>query len=168
MPLQGERQYCKKISVFIKTSPFDLDDPYYGNQATGGLPIPSNDTRDIVRVAMDCLDRIFLPGMRYQKAGVMLGDFYSAGVAQLALFDEYRPRANSEALMCVLDGINHSGKGKMVCGAGHPTGMADETRIAFASVYDALCGFADREGKIECPDRSRDDCSAYAATESEA
>ncbi|TCL06924.1 translesion error-prone DNA polymerase V subunit UmuC [Sodalis ligni] len=111
--LRGERQYCKKISVFIKTSPFDLDEPYYGNQATGGLTIPSNDTRDIVRVAKECLDRIFLPGMRYQKAGVMLGDFYSAGVAQLALFDEYKPRANSEALMRVLDGINHSGKGKI-------------------------------------------------------
>ncbi len=62
---------------------------------------------------MECLDRIFLPGMRYQKAGVMLGDFYSAGVAQLALFDEHQPRVNSEALMRVLDGINHSGKGKI-------------------------------------------------------
>ncbi|WP_413732368.1 translesion error-prone DNA polymerase V subunit UmuC [Sodalis sp. RH20] len=111
--LRGERQYCKKISVFIKTSPFAVDEPYYGNQATGSLTIPSNDTRDIIRVAMECLDRIFLPGMRYQKAGVMLGDFYSIGVAQLALFDEYKPRANSEALMRVLDGINHSGKGKV-------------------------------------------------------
>ncbi|WP_413732241.1 translesion error-prone DNA polymerase V subunit UmuC [Sodalis sp. RH20] len=111
--LRGERQYCKKISVFIKTSPFAVDEPYYGNQATGSLTIPSNDTRDIIRVAMECLDKIFLPGMRYQKAGVMLGDFYGLGVAQLALFDEHKPRVNSEALMKVLDGINHSGIGKV-------------------------------------------------------
>ncbi|HEY0209047.1 translesion error-prone DNA polymerase V subunit UmuC [Acerihabitans sp.] len=111
--LRGERQYCKKISVFIKTSPFAPDEPYYGNLATGSLTIPSNDTRDIIRVAMDCLDRIFRPGMRYQKAGVMLGDFFNIGVAQLALFDEFKPAANGEALMRVLDGINHSGKGKI-------------------------------------------------------
>lgn len=78
-----------------------------------GAQIPSNDTRDIIRVAMECLARIFLPGMRYQKAGVMLGDFYGIGVAQLALFDEHKPRSNSEALMRVLDGINHSGLGKV-------------------------------------------------------
>ena len=109
--LRVERQYCKKISVFIRTSPFALNEPYYGNQSTGSLTIPSHDTRDIIRVAIDCLDRIFMPGMRYQKTGVMLGDFYSIGVAQLGLFDEFKPKANSEALMRVLDGINHSGKG---------------------------------------------------------
>src|SRR5471030_2637782 len=42
----------------------------------------------------------------------MLGDFYSQGVAQLGLFDEYKPRCNSEQLMAVLDGINHSGTGR--------------------------------------------------------
>jgi DNA polymerase V len=111
--LRGEHQFCKKVSVFIKTSPHALNEPYYGNQATGNLPIPSADTRDIIRVAMECLDRIFLPGMRYQKAGVMLGDFYSVGIAQLTLFDEHKPWANSEALMRVMDGINHSGKGSV-------------------------------------------------------
>ncbi|VFS71299.1 DNA polymerase V subunit UmuC [Raoultella terrigena] len=33
------------------------------------------------------------------KAGIMLGDFFSQGVAQLNLFDEYQPQANSAALM---------------------------------------------------------------------
>ena len=40
----------------------------------------------------------------------MLGDFYSQGVSQFGLFDETKPRANSEKLMAVLDGINHTGK----------------------------------------------------------
>lgn len=43
----------------------------------------------------------------------MLGDFYSQGVAQLGLFDEYKPRSNSEQLIAVLDGINQSGKGRV-------------------------------------------------------
>ena len=45
------------------------------------------------------------------KAGVMLGDFFSQGVAQLDLFDDIQPQANSSALMHVVDEINKKGKG---------------------------------------------------------
>ncbi|EHJ83051.1 Error-prone repair protein UmuC, partial [Salmonella enterica subsp. enterica serovar Baildon str. R6-199] len=41
---------------------------------------------------MKCLDKIWRDGHRYQKAGVMLGDFFSQGVAQLNLFDDNAPR----------------------------------------------------------------------------
>lgn len=111
--LRKERQYCRQIAVFIRTSPHADGEVFYGNQATGKLLTPSNDTRDIIRVAMDALDRIWVDGHRYMKAGVMLGDFFSQGVAQLSLFDEYRPQANSEALMRVVDGLNQSGKGSL-------------------------------------------------------
>ncbi|VEI68085.1 DNA polymerase V subunit UmuC [Serratia quinivorans] len=43
----------------------------------------------------------------------MLQDFFSQGVAQLGLFDEYQPRQNSEQLMGVLDRINNSGRAKL-------------------------------------------------------
>ncbi|PXW50604.1 uncharacterized protein DUF4113 [Grimontella sp. AG753] len=36
----------------------------------------------------------------------MLGDFFSQGVAQLNLFDDNAPRANSEKLMTILDQLN--------------------------------------------------------------
>ncbi|WP_313687382.1 Y-family DNA polymerase [Pantoea sp.] len=111
--LRGEKQYCRQISVFLRTSPHAENEVFYGNQATGKLLTPSNDTRDIIRVAMDALDRIWIDGHRYMKAGVMLGDFFSQGVAQLNLFDEFKPQANSEALMRVVDGLNQSGKGKL-------------------------------------------------------
>ncbi|QGY32509.1 translesion error-prone DNA polymerase V subunit UmuC [Pantoea cypripedii] len=111
--LREEKQYCRQISVFLRTSPHAENEVFYGNQITGKLLTPSNDTRDIVRVAMDALDRIWIDGHRYMKAGVMLGDFFSQGVAQLNLFDEYSPQANSEALMRVVDGLNQSGKGKI-------------------------------------------------------
>ncbi|WP_210492839.1 translesion error-prone DNA polymerase V subunit UmuC [Pantoea ananatis] len=111
--LRKERQYCKQIAVFVRTSPHAEGEVFYGNQANGKLLTPSNDTRDIIRVAMDSLDQIWLDGHRYMKAGVMLGDFYSQGVAQLNLFDEYRPLPNSEALMRVVDGLNQSGKASL-------------------------------------------------------
>ncbi|TCQ91578.1 DNA polymerase V [Rahnella sp. JUb53] len=111
--LRGERQYCRHISAFVKTSPFAMNELYYGKTAGTKLQIPTQDSRDIVAAATQCLDAIWQDGHRFQKCGVMLGDFYSQGVAQLGLFDEYKPRTNSEQLMAVLDGINHSGKGRV-------------------------------------------------------
>lgn len=43
----------------------------------------------------------------------MLNDFTPTGVAQLNLFDEVKPKERSEELMKALDGINHSGLGKV-------------------------------------------------------
>ena len=104
--LRGEHQYCRFISAFVKTSPFALNEPYYGNSASVKLLTPTQDSRDIIEAATKCLDAIWKDGQRYQKAGVMLGDFYSQGVAQLNLFDDNAPRQNSEKLMEVLDHLN--------------------------------------------------------------
>ncbi|HDT3902126.1 TPA: Y-family DNA polymerase [Raoultella ornithinolytica] len=112
--LRGEHQYCRFISAFVKTSPFALNEPYYGNSASVKLLTPTQDSRDIIGAATRCLDAIWKDGYRYQKAGVMLGDFYSQGVAQLNLFDDNAPRKNSEKLMEVLDHLNaKNGKGAL-------------------------------------------------------
>ncbi len=104
--LRGEHQYCRFISAFVKTSPFAPNEPYYGNSASVKLLTPTQDTRDIIAASMRCLDRVWKDGHRYQKAGVMLGDFFSHGVAQLNLFDDSAPRSNSEPLMALLDQLN--------------------------------------------------------------
>ncbi|HBE9114819.1 TPA: Y-family DNA polymerase [Citrobacter braakii] len=104
--LRGEHQYCRFISAFIKTSPFALNESYYGNSASIKLLTPTQDSRDIIAAATRCLDKIWKDGHRYQKAGVMLGDFFSQGVAQLNLFDDNAPRPGSEKLMEVLDHLN--------------------------------------------------------------
>ncbi|RLP21579.1 translesion error-prone DNA polymerase V subunit UmuC [Raoultella ornithinolytica] len=112
--LRGEHQYCRFISAFVKTSPFALNEPYYGNSASVKLLTPTQDSRDIIGAATRCLDAIWKDGHRYQKAGVMMGDFYSQGVAQLNLFDDNAPRKNSEKLMEVLDHLNaKDGKGTL-------------------------------------------------------
>ncbi|HHG9494365.1 TPA: Y-family DNA polymerase [Citrobacter farmeri] len=107
--LRGEHQYCRFISAFVKTSPFALNEPYYGNSASVKLLTPTQDSRDIIAAATRCLDAIWKDGHRYQKAGVMLGDFFSQGVAQLNLFDDNAPRPGSEKLMEVLDQLNAKG-----------------------------------------------------------
>ncbi|MDE5207024.1 Y-family DNA polymerase [Citrobacter amalonaticus] len=112
--LRGEHQYCRFISAFVKTSPFALNEPCYSNSASVKLLTPTQDSRDIISAATRCLDRIWKEGHRYQKAGVMLGDFFSQGVAQLNLFDDNAPRADSEKLMEVLDQLNaKNGRGTL-------------------------------------------------------
>lgn len=111
--LRAERQYCRQIAVFVKTSPFAVSEAYYGNVASEKLQTPTRDTRDIIAAALKSLDRIWLDGHRYARAGVMLNDFSPTGVAQLNLFDDIQPRAQSDQLMAVLDNINHSGLGKV-------------------------------------------------------
>lgn len=112
--LRGEHQYCRFISTFVKTSPFALNKPYYGNSASVKLLTPTQDSRDIIAAATRSLDAIWKDGHRYQKAGVMLGDFFSQGIAQLNLFDDNAPRRGSEKLMEVLDHLNaKEGKGAL-------------------------------------------------------
>ncbi|TCV96646.1 translesion error-prone DNA polymerase V subunit UmuC [Biostraticola tofi] len=111
--LRTEKQYCRQVSVFIRTSPHDTASKYYANQATSRIPIPTQDTRDIIALALHGLERIWQPDQRYIKAGIVLGDFFNHGVAQPGLFDEFRPRANSDSLMTLLDTYNRSGRGKI-------------------------------------------------------
>ncbi|CAD6023791.1 Y-family DNA polymerase [Escherichia coli] len=111
--LRGERQFCRHIAVFVKTSPFAVNEPYYGNVASEKLMTPTQDTRDIIAAAVKALDRIWVNGHRYAKAGCMLNDFTPTGGSQLNLFDDTQPRSNSNQLMKVVDGINHSGMGKV-------------------------------------------------------
>ncbi|ELQ6035278.1 Y-family DNA polymerase [Cronobacter sakazakii] len=111
--LREERQYCRHIAVFLKTSPFAAGETYYGNVASEKLLTPTRDTRDVITAAVKALDRIWTDGHRYAKAGIMLNEFTPTGVTQLNLFDEHQPRPDSEQLMKVLDGINNSGLGKV-------------------------------------------------------
>lgn len=109
--LRQERQYCRHVSVFLRTSPY-ANEPQYGNNATQQLMLATQDTRDIVAAAMKALESIWREGYRYQKAGIMLNDFCSRP-GQIDMFDESPPRPNSDALMRVIDGINTTGLGKV-------------------------------------------------------
>lgn len=111
---RGEHHYYRFISAFVKTSPFALNESCYGNSASMKLLTPTQDSRDIINAAVKCLDKIWQDGHRYQKAGILLGDFFSQGVAQLNLFDENAQRAGSDKLMEVLDQLNaRDGKGTL-------------------------------------------------------
>jgi DNA polymerase V len=111
--LRQQNQFARSLTVFIRTNPFSNTEPYYSNSATYQFPIPTDDTRDMLEKSHLLLDSIWRTGYRYMKGGVMLNDFYDAGIYQPDLFCEQKIRTNSKPLMQVLDKINHSGKGNI-------------------------------------------------------
>lgn len=110
--LREQGSKCCHISVFIATGRYG-NEPQYANTACLTCEYPTSDTRDILGFAIRGLDSIWRDGFRYAKAGIMLGDFFQSGVAQLDMFSENQPRANADALMMTLDQINRSGLGKV-------------------------------------------------------
>ena len=111
--LRGEKRLTKSVSVFIRTSPFSKGEPHYSNSMATELPNPTDDTRDLLEVAEVLLDRIWRPGHRYAKAGVILMDFYEQGTYQGDMFRPHEGKKKSKELMCVVDRINHSGLGNV-------------------------------------------------------
>ncbi|WP_223508834.1 MULTISPECIES: Y-family DNA polymerase [unclassified Pseudomonas] len=101
--LRSEGQLASCLQVFVQTSRFD-DHPY-SRTAICGLEVPSADTRDFVAAALAGLQRIYVPGYRYAKAGIVLSQFCSPNSYQSDLFAP-TPRRNADALMGVIDQVN--------------------------------------------------------------
>lgn len=110
--LRDQRSGCCLVGVFIATARHG-DEPQYANSVSMTCEYPTNDTRDIIGLAHRGLAAIWRQGYRYAKAGIMLGDFYQTGIAQLDMFSENQPKPGAEALMFALDKINRSGMGKV-------------------------------------------------------
>ena len=103
--LRGQGSKAQGIYVTLRTSKFRQGCPQYSNGMNYGFPMPTSDTRAIVKAAKHCLKQIYRPGYAYQKTGVMLTDLVSETVRQQDLFlrgDDGR----SERLMQVMDRVN--------------------------------------------------------------
>ena len=70
--IRSESLVTKSITVFVRTSPFQSRYGFYSNSKTIDLPMATNNSIEIVKVALNALESIFKNGYRYQKAGIML------------------------------------------------------------------------------------------------
>ena len=104
--LRKQHSYAGSVYVHIRTSPFKPDEPYYGKGMTISLPSPSDDTRQLVNVALWGLRQLYKPNYNYQKAGVMLGELVPKEGCQTDLFANKTTSLKSNTLMTVMDGIN--------------------------------------------------------------
>ena len=106
--LRREKQYCRVVSVFVRTNPFRSQDQQYSNALSYKLNFPTNDTRDILNATKILSERVYKKGYNFIKAGVMLSDFYDKDVYQPDFFTPNFRQPKSEELMQTIDRINAS------------------------------------------------------------
>ncbi len=104
--LRKQNSFAGSVHVYIRTSPFKLDEPHYSNGMTIPMPSPTDDSRQLVKISLWALKRIYRPGFNYAKAGVMLSEIVPKAGIQNDLFSQPVSNQKSEALMSAMDDIN--------------------------------------------------------------
>lgn len=102
--LRGEQLAASALIVFLTTNPFK-DEPQYSNATTLRLPVPTDATPELLRVALKGIEAIYREGFQYKKAGVMLLGLVPVGQVQANLFD-HADRERSKRLMLAVDAVN--------------------------------------------------------------
>jgi len=96
---------ANKLTVSLRTSPFDTRQERHANASGFVFPQATFDTPSMISAAHRCLKRIYKPGPAYQKAGVFLDALEKTGHMQLSLFAN-ADMDRSRALMKAVDHIN--------------------------------------------------------------
>ena len=99
-------QAAKKITTFIRTSPFQKDKNYYANTKDIDLPIRTNDSIELVKQALIALKCIYKKGYRYQKAGIILSGLKDVNIYKKNLFSTISGEENRKRLMKAMDYTN--------------------------------------------------------------
>lgn len=104
--LRKQYSYAGSVYVYIRTSPFKDNHPFYSNGLSIPMPTPTDDTRQLVNVALWGLKRIYRANYNYAKAGIMLSELVPAEGVQTDLFSSVQTSSKSEKLMQTMDAIN--------------------------------------------------------------
>jgi DNA polymerase V len=107
--LRVQKSTACNIQVFIHTSRFKASEPQYANHINLTLPQPSSFTPTLVRYALHGLEKIYRPGYKYVKAGVLVTTIGRQDELQLNLWEEGPDPWDLEeelALSGVVDSIN--------------------------------------------------------------
>ena len=101
-----DNQTVKKITVFIRTSPFQKDKNYYANSKDIDLPVGTNDSIELVRYALNGLKNIYKKGYKYQKTGIVFSNLKNANTYNKNLFSKISNEEKRENLMKAIDLTN--------------------------------------------------------------
>jgi len=104
--LRGQGSLASCVTVFIGSNPFREDLGQYWNGDSIFLPVPTSDTLEIVNAALQVLQRIYKPGIRYKRSGVVLSNITSDRHIQMDMFDPVRNREERATLSRKLDEMN--------------------------------------------------------------
>lgn len=85
--LRSQNSKCKKITIFIRTNHFRINDKQYSNASCYNFLEPTSYTPDIIKASLSLLKKIYKSGYNYQKAGIILTDIVNESQLQESLFN---------------------------------------------------------------------------------
>ena len=104
--IRADNQTTKRITVFIRTSPFQKDKKYYANSKDIDLPIKTNDSIELVKQALAALRSIYIAGYKYQKTGIIFSKLHDINIYKKDLFSSVNNGEKRKKLMKVIDYTN--------------------------------------------------------------
>ena len=104
--IRSDNQTTKRITIFIRTSPFQKDKNYYANSKNIDLPIRTNDSIELVKQALIALKSIYRKGYKYQKAGIILSGLNDINIYKKNLFSSINSEEKRKKLMKAIDYTN--------------------------------------------------------------
>lgn len=119
LKLRRQHSVCSTVSVFVQSNHFRPDLEQYDNMASGTFMTSTGSTPEIVGMAMRILEAVFLRGIHYKRAGIMVSGISSDSAIQPDLFayDAGRSRKLRDVSLA-LDRINgRMGADAVVLGA---------------------------------------------------
>lgn len=101
--LREQKSLTRRVHIMLQTSRFNP--PFYFCDKGVNLSYPTNDSRIVIKAALEVFDTIFKPGFSYAKAGVMVMDLVPEDFLQHDFFQSCQsPKAFG--VMETLDNIN--------------------------------------------------------------
>jgi len=85
--LRLQNSKCFRITVFIRTNPFRINDKQYSNSCSYNFQEATQYTPDLIKAGISLLNKIYKPGYYYQKAGILLTEIIPQGKDQESLFN---------------------------------------------------------------------------------
>ena len=101
-----DNQTAKKVTVFIRTSPFQKNKNYYANAKCIDLPMNTNDSIELVKQSLTALKQIYKKGYKYQKAGIILSELKDINTYRENLFSTIYNDEKRAKLMKAIDYTN--------------------------------------------------------------
>lgn len=105
--LRSQGSVAGTVTVFLCSNFFRDDQELYYNADTLPFRVPTADTIEITKMALEVVEKIFKPGIKYKKSGVMLGNISPITAVQQDLFDSVQNRPERLELSRRIDKLNH-------------------------------------------------------------
>ena len=101
-----DKQTVKKITVFIRTSPFQTKNNYYANSKDVDLAIGTNDSIILIKKALRALESIYKIGYKYQKTGIIFSGLKDENIYNKNIFSKINNEEKRIKLMKAIDYTN--------------------------------------------------------------